>query len=75
MSDAPLSDEESRLLMALNASGTAGTGAEPLAARTTLDKIVILDHLSSLWDRGLVEQMEGIRGLYRITDAGRQALP
>jgi len=33
-----LSDEEVRVLTALAASGMAGTGAESLAARTTLDK-------------------------------------
>ncbi len=69
-----LSDEEVRVLTALAASGMAGTGAESLAARTTLDKSVILDHLGSFWDRGLVEQVGGMRSLYRITDGGRDRL-
>ena len=71
MSEFPLTGEETRVLMAVAAAGTPGTGAEPLAARTGLEKVVILDCLSRFWDQGLVEQMEGIRGLYRITEAGR----
>ncbi len=74
MSETPMTDEETRVLMAVAAAGTAGTGTEPLAVRTGLEKVVILDHLSRFWDQGLVEQMEGIRGLYRITDAGRGRL-
>ena len=74
MSDAPLTEEAIRILTAMELAGTAGTGAEPLAARTGLDKAVVLEHLVDFWDRGLVEQMAGVRGLYRITDAGRAQL-
>jgi hypothetical protein len=39
-----------------------------------MDKLDALGDIRFLWDQGLVELVEGIRGMYRVTHEGREAL-
>ena len=74
MAGADLTAEQQRVLLAVAASGFAGTDAAGVVERSGLDKAVVMDAVAALWDGGLIEQVAGIRAAYRATGTGRDLL-